>query len=51
MYSHILGGALNCFVALDKITPDKATLWVAPKSHLNVNPTGLAQIVPVPPTF
>ena len=34
MYSHILGGALNCFVALETITPDKATLWVAPRSHL-----------------
>jgi ectoine hydroxylase len=34
MYSTILGRALNVFVALCDITPDKAILWVAPKSHL-----------------
>ncbi len=33
-YHQILGGALNMFVALCDITPDKAILWVAPKSHL-----------------
>jgi ectoine hydroxylase-related dioxygenase (phytanoyl-CoA dioxygenase family) len=34
MYSTILGRALNVFIALCDITPDKAILWVAPKSHL-----------------
>jgi ectoine hydroxylase-related dioxygenase (phytanoyl-CoA dioxygenase family) len=34
MYSTILGRALNVFVALSAITPDMATLWVSPKSHL-----------------
>ena len=33
-YSQILAGALNVFIALSEITPDMATLWVAPKSHL-----------------
>lgn len=33
-YSQILAGALNVFIALCDITPDMATLWVAPKSHL-----------------
>jgi ectoine hydroxylase-related dioxygenase (phytanoyl-CoA dioxygenase family) len=32
-YSQILGGALNVFIALCEITPDKAILWVAPGSH------------------
>jgi ectoine hydroxylase-related dioxygenase (phytanoyl-CoA dioxygenase family) len=35
MYSTILGRALNVFIALCDITPDKANLWVAPRSHLN----------------
>ena len=33
MYTQILGGALNAFVALSEITPEKANLWVAPQSH------------------
>ena len=33
-YDHILGRALNCFVALSEITPDSAILWVAPRTHL-----------------
>lgn len=33
-YTHLLGGALNIFIALCTITPDKGILWVAPKSHL-----------------
>ena len=32
-YSQILTNALNVFVALCDITPDKAILWVAPGSH------------------
>ena len=32
-YAQVLGGALNTFIALCDITPDKAILWVAPKSH------------------
>ena len=34
MYSHVLGGALNCFVALEEIGPEKGQLWIAPASHL-----------------
>ena len=33
-YTHILGGALNSFIALSRITPDAAMLWVAPRTHL-----------------
>lgn len=33
-YSTILAGALNVFVALSRITPDMAILWVSPRSHL-----------------
>lgn len=32
-YSQVLFDALNTFVALCDITPDKAILWVAPESH------------------
>lgn len=32
-YTQILGGALNVFVALSEITPARAILWVAPRSH------------------
>jgi ectoine hydroxylase-related dioxygenase (phytanoyl-CoA dioxygenase family) len=32
-YTQILGGALNVFIALSEITPEKANLWVAPQSH------------------
>ena len=32
-YLQVLGGALNTFVALCDITPDKAILWVAPRTH------------------
>lgn len=33
-YSTILGGALNVFIALSRITPEMAMLWVSPRSHL-----------------
>lgn len=33
-YDQVLGGALNAFIALCDIKPDKAILWVAPRSHL-----------------
>lgn len=33
-YDQVQGRALNCFVALSEITPEKANLWVAPKTHL-----------------
>lgn len=32
-YTHILFQALNVFIALCDITPDKAGLWIAPRSH------------------
>jgi len=32
-YTQVLGGAINIFAALCDITPDKAILWVAPRSH------------------
>jgi hypothetical protein len=32
-YTQILGGALNVFVALSEVTPERANLWVAPRSH------------------
>ena len=32
-YTQVLGGALNIFAALCDITPNKAILWVAPRSH------------------
>jgi ectoine hydroxylase-related dioxygenase (phytanoyl-CoA dioxygenase family) len=32
-YSHILGGALNVFLALSRITPDMGTLWLGPQTH------------------
>ena len=32
-YMQVLGGALNTFIALCDITPDKAILWVAPRTH------------------
>ena len=32
-YNQVLGGALNVFIALSEITPEKAILWVAPQSH------------------
>jgi len=35
MYGQILGRALNCFIALCDITPDKGILWVAPGTHLH----------------
>lgn len=39
-YTPILGGALNTFIALSEITPDKANLWIAPRSHrLGVQPS------------
>lgn len=34
-YTHILHHALNTFIALNEITADMATLWVAPRSHLS----------------
>lgn len=33
-YSQVIGAALNVFIALCDITPDKAILWVAPGTHL-----------------
>lgn len=33
-YTHVLHHALNTFIALNDITPDMATLWVDPRSHL-----------------
>jgi ectoine hydroxylase-related dioxygenase (phytanoyl-CoA dioxygenase family) len=33
-YTHLWGGALNVFIALSEVTPDKAGLWIAPRSHL-----------------
>lgn len=33
-YGQVLNGALNTFIALCDITPDKAILWVSPRSHL-----------------
>lgn len=33
-YTHILGGALNAFIAVSDVTPEMANLWVAPRSHL-----------------
>jgi len=33
MYTPLLGRALNVFIALCDITPEKANLWMAPKSH------------------
>jgi ectoine hydroxylase-related dioxygenase (phytanoyl-CoA dioxygenase family) len=34
MYDVILGRALNVFIACCEITPEKAILWVAPRTHL-----------------
>jgi len=34
MYTHLLGGALNIFIALEPIPPEKGVLWVSPRSHL-----------------
>ncbi|BDI30500.1 hypothetical protein CCAX7_25510 [Capsulimonas corticalis] len=43
-YMQVLGGALNLFIALCDITPDKAILWVAPRSHwLGVQPSKLTE--------
>ena len=33
-YDYVSGRALNAFIALCDITPDKAILWVAPGTHL-----------------
>lgn len=33
-YTQILGRALNVFVALTEVTPERANLWIAPRSHL-----------------
>ncbi|MGJ3243420.1 MAG: phytanoyl-CoA dioxygenase family protein [Opitutales bacterium] len=33
MYTTVLGRALNTFVAISEITPEKANLWVVPRSH------------------
>jgi hypothetical protein len=35
MYGAIQGRALNSFTALCDVTPDKAILWVAPRTHLS----------------
>jgi ectoine hydroxylase-related dioxygenase (phytanoyl-CoA dioxygenase family) len=34
MYDVVLGRALNVFIACCDITPDKAILWIAPRTHL-----------------
>jgi ectoine hydroxylase-related dioxygenase (phytanoyl-CoA dioxygenase family) len=33
-YDQIVGAALNTFIALCDITPEKCNLWIAPKTHL-----------------
>ncbi len=33
-YTQIVGSALNVFIALSEVTPERANLWVAPRSHL-----------------
>jgi hypothetical protein len=33
-YTQLVGSALNVFIALTEITPDRANLWVSPRSHL-----------------
>lgn len=33
-YTHVLGHALNTFIACCRIPPEKCNLWVAPGSHL-----------------
>jgi hypothetical protein len=45
-YDQILGNALNVFIALCDITPDKAILWVAPQKP----PTGRAAVQGEPDT-
>lgn len=32
-YTQLIGSALNVFIALSEVTPEKAGLWVAPRSH------------------
>ncbi len=32
-YTYVLGRALNVFVALAEITPERGGLWIAPRSH------------------
>ena len=34
-YTQLLGNALNVFIALSEVTPERANLWVAPRSHLS----------------
>jgi ectoine hydroxylase-related dioxygenase (phytanoyl-CoA dioxygenase family) len=44
-YTHLLGGALNAFIALCDITPEMANLWIAPRSHLSgVRPGKRAEV-------
>ena len=46
-YDQVIGAALNVFVALCDITPDKAILWVAPGSHLlGTQPSKESETVP-----
>ncbi len=35
MYSQVLGGALNVFIALRDIAPEQCMLWLAPRSHVH----------------
>jgi ectoine hydroxylase-related dioxygenase (phytanoyl-CoA dioxygenase family) len=32
-YTYVLGRALNVFVALGEVTPERGGLWIAPRSH------------------
>jgi ectoine hydroxylase-related dioxygenase (phytanoyl-CoA dioxygenase family) len=32
-YTHLLGPALNVFIALTPVSPERAGLWIAPRSH------------------
>ena len=34
-YTQLLGNALNVFIALSEVTPERANLWIAPRSHLS----------------
>jgi len=43
-YEHIVGHALNAFIALCRITPKMCNLWVAPGSHRDgLRPSGAAE--------
>ncbi|BDI30507.1 hypothetical protein CCAX7_25580 [Capsulimonas corticalis] len=45
----ILGGALSAFIALSDVTPDRAMLWVAPRTHrLGAPPPRTGSGTPLP---